>query len=251
MGLAFAIDASYSEATTQKLNALKARGVKLFIQCLWTAAEQPAIRVNNLRAASDVNLPIAGYISLNQYQLGSWHMVKGRVGVPDDLWDKLQFVAIDIELSGISALQVADAVEWVRARGKRPIIYTSYNAWTTLLVPGNSTLISQMGVPLWNAYWDVNPDIDFPTLRYGGWKDEDVWIEQWSGGVDMELLHVDRNTFVEEKVMPTATIPTPIYLTAALAKVSGLFTIAAGKALAGEKLTVAEKGAIAWLVSQP
>ena len=252
--MAFAVDASYTRATEEHLEALKVRGVELFIQCLWTGAEQPDPRISNLRCALNVGLPVAGYGSFLESATsndhGRRHMEWVRSGVPDDIWRALKFVAVDIELPSIGISAIAGAVNWLREDGKLPIIYTSYNAWVNLVKPSNSPVLSNMGVPLWNAYWDQDPDIDFPKLRYGGWRDDQVWIEQWSGGVDMELLHVDRNTFVKEKVLPT--MPSEEYVTKAEGKVAGLFLKGAAAAIAGDKtmLTPADKAAIKWLVSQ-
>ncbi len=247
MTLAFAVDASYSVADTGIMEHLKDQKVELFIQCLWTGLSQPGPRVTNLRLAHDMYLPTAGYISLNVDFTGPYHMESGRAGVPDDLWDAMQFIAVDVELPGVRVVQVEQAAEWVMLQGKQPIIYTSWNAWNHLTRPSNSSRLSAMGVPLWNAYWDGAPDIDFPKLRYGGWRDEDVWIEQWSGGTDMELF-VDRNTFVEEKVFGEE--PDMKYLSEAEARVAGLFLNAAAKALAKQELTEEEKNALVWLLTQ-
>lgn len=249
MTLGFAVDASYSVANAQRIQYLKDQKVELFIQCLWTGIEQPDPRVENLRMAHRMGLPVAGYISLNVDFTGPYHMFNGRVGVPDDLWDAMQFIAVDVELPGIRVTQVEQAAEWVILQGKQPIIYTSWNAWNNLTRPSNSSRLSAMGIPLWNAYWDGDPDIDFPSLRYGGWKDEDVWIEQWSGGVDMELF-VDRNTFVEEKVFGEEEESDMKYLSEAEARVAGLFLNAAAKALAKGQLTEEEKNALVWLLNQ-
>lgn len=241
MTLGFAVDASYSVANAQRIQHLKDEKVELFIQCLWTAIEQPEPRVENLQMARRMGLPVAGYISLNVDFTGQYHMDAGRMGVPEELWNALEFVAVDVELPGIRVTQIEQAVEWLRFRDKQPIIYTSWNAWNNLVRPSNSSRLSDMGVPLWNAYWDDAPDIDFPSLRYGGWKDEDVWMEQWSGGVDMELF-VDRNTFVKEKILG--------YLTEAEARAAGMFLNAAAKALAKQELTAEEKHALVWLLTQ-
>ena len=246
MTYGFAVDASYSVATAGRIGYLKDQGVELFIQCLWTGAEQPSPRVTNLRMARDMGLPIAGYISLNARSLGAWHMNNGRTGVPDDLWRALAFVAVDVELPDIKAEQVLSAVDWVHDHGKRAIIYTSWNAWVNLTVPSNSSLLKH--VPLWNAYWDGDPDVDFPSLRYGGWRDEDVWIEQWSGGVDMEMF-VDRNTFVKEKLLMPQPPDEESYLTVAEATAAGMYLNAASRALLRQKLTAEEKAALIWLLT--
>ena len=248
---AFGVDASFTNATLNRLLLLKGRSVDLFVQCLWTGAQQPSVRVTNLRNAISAGLPVAGYISLNAQNDGRWHMESGRAGIPDDIWDQLKFIAVDVELPGIQLQNVVSAVGWAISKNKQPIIYTSYNAWRNYVAPGNSSQLAQANIPLWNAYWDDHPDVDFPSLQYGGWRPDQVWIEQWSGGTDLEGLYVDRNTFVKEKVLPAPapppTTPAEAY-PKAFAIVAGVFTGAASKALKGETLTENEKAQIKWLI---
>jgi hypothetical protein len=54
---------------------------------------------------------------------------------------------------------------------------------------------------LWNALWDLHPDFDYPTLRFGGWADKQVFMEQWSGGSDVCGQFVDRNTIVNPRLI--------------------------------------------------
>src|SRR3990167_3108193 len=86
------------------------------------------------------------------------------------------------------------------ALGARPIIYTSYNAWTTLVIPKNPP--RPPGVPLWNAWWDGDPDFDFPSRPFGAWLPAEVIGEQWSGGTTVCGTFVDRNEFVDGLVLP-------------------------------------------------
>ncbi len=194
-----AVDASYDQLTVDEANCLNRNSWPVYIQCLWTAIEQPPARVESLRTAKNAGLQIAGYISLNNSGSGANHVVAGRAGIPDDLWDALEFVAVDVELSGITEQQILRAVEQVEAFGQKAVIYTSWHAWNDLVVPNNPTGLNH--VPLWNALWDLNPDFDFPTLRYGGWTDNMVFMEQWSGGTDVCGQFVDRNTITNPELV--------------------------------------------------
>ncbi len=196
-----AVDASFDQLTVNEANCLKRASWPVYIQCLWTAAEQPGVRVVSLRTAMNAGLLVAGYISLNANSSGSWHVAQGRAGIPDDIWDALDFVAIDVELRGITISNIREAVIDVEALGKKAVIYTSWNAWNNYVIPSNSSALSERGVPLWNALWDKNPDFDFPTLRYGGWGDDQVFMEQWSGGTDVCGQFVDRNTIVNPELV--------------------------------------------------
>jgi hypothetical protein len=204
----FGVDASFDELTLEEAHRLKAAGVQVYAQCLWTGAEQPASRVISLRNAWLAGLTLVGYISVSSGRVGWAHVNAGRSGVPQDLWDALVKVPIDVELEGLSFdSDVVAALNAVAELGKPRDVYTSFNAWVNLL--GNPT--RPIGVGLWNAFWDGDPDVDFPRLPYGGWLNEEVWGEQWSGGTHVEGQFVDRNTFRAAAfgLVPPAPEPPP------------------------------------------
>lgn len=196
--IAHAVDASFDLLTIEEAQCLKGNNTALFAQCLWTGAMRPANAIRSLRNARNMGLRIAGYISLNRHHSGVWHAAKGCADIAPDLWDAMEFVAVDIELDGVRIEEIVAAVNRVKELGQRPILYTNYNSWTTKVVPRNPQDIAQMDVLLWNAYWDMNPDIDFPRLRFGGWRPDQVMIEQWSGGTHVCGTFVDRNSVVLE-----------------------------------------------------
>lgn len=211
-----AVDSSYDELTDQEAKCFKANNWALYIQCLLalprTGPEQPPKRVISLRNALNNGLPIAGYIVLGRARPGPEYIDLGRAGVPDDIWKALKFVAVDVEVPGLQVDEISRAVERVEQLGKIAIIYTNYNTWKNYIVPGDDTRLARGGTPLWNASWDVDPDIDFVGLSFGGWKIDGVAIEQWAGGTQVCGQFVDRNTVVhpeliglkEEAHMPTS-----------------------------------------------
>lgn len=208
----YAVDGSYDELTPAEAARLKAAGVQAYVQCLWTGREQPATRVVSLRNALNAGLKIIGYISVAPGHDGGWHVAQALTGVPADIMAALVKVPIDVELEGLTfAIHVAPALNAVAALGKPRDIYTSYNCWVNIL--GNP--VRPAGTGLWNALWDQNPDFDFPSLRFGGWQDSEVWGEQWSGGTYVEGQNVDRNQFRSEAIgiahptPPTTEQPVP------------------------------------------
>lgn len=204
----FGVDASFDELTLDEAHRLKAAGVQVYAQCLWTGAVQPATRVISLRNAWLAGLVLVGYISVSSGRSGASHVNMGRSGVPQDLWDALVKVPIDVELEQLHfEVHVLEALNRAAELGKARDVYTSFNAWVNLL--GNPTRPD--GVGLWNAFWDQDPDLDFPRLPYGGWSVEEVWGEQWSGGTHVEGQFVDRNTFRAAAfgLVPPAPEPPP------------------------------------------
>ena len=189
-----AVDASFDQLTVEEANCLNQSSWPVYVQCLWTAIAQPPPRVISLRTAKNAGLLIAGYISLNSSGDGANHVAAARAGIPDDLWGAMDFVAIDVELYGIREAQVMTALKAVEDMGKKTTVYTSWHSWNDLVIPNNPAGPARAGYSLWNAIWDLNPAFDFPTIRFGGWKDSDVFMEQWSGGTRVCNQFVDRNT---------------------------------------------------------
>jgi hypothetical protein len=200
-----AVDSSYDQLTLEEAQCLKDSDWPLFIQCLlalpMTGPEQPQWRIPSLRNAQAAHLPIAGYIAIGSSRPGEEYVNLARQGIPDDLWDALKFVAIDVEVPAIDAREVVNAIGEVESFGQNPIIYTSHNIWTNYVTPSNSFALSSLGIPLWNAYWDGDTDVDFARLPFGGWTPEQVALEQWSGGTNICGQFVDRNTIVHPELI--------------------------------------------------
>lgn len=204
------VDVSYDDVSEQDARLLFAAGVRVFGQCLWTAREQPPPRVTNLRNASKAGLLIVGYISVNGSRPGAWHVTQARAGVPDDLWSQLVLRPIDVELNGIPNTTIEDALRrnaeeggsWL---GERRAIYTSFGHWTGQ----QQNTQAFRDCLLWNASWDNNPDIDYASLPYGGWTLQQVVGEQWSGGTNVQGVFADRNSFVQEILLPVPVTKPP------------------------------------------
>ena len=194
------VDLSYSRLSLTALENLRRKGAGVIGQCLWTAAEQPAPRIENLRLAVNEGWPVFGYISINARQEGDWHVGKGCSGVPDDLWNKLRFIAVDVELPGIQVTDIIKAVSEVRALGKIAIIYTSSNVWHNYINPSNSTMAAvNYHVPLWYANWNGRAAIDPAEITYGGWDRITTVGKQYTGGTQVgtwpNAIDVDFNIF--------------------------------------------------------
>lgn len=80
-------------------------------------------------------------------------------------WAMLSFVSVDCELDGITTDDVRTATNLVLTLRQRPVIYTAYWWWVGHF--GNPTNFSDL--PLWCAFYDGDPDYDFPAKPFGGW----------------------------------------------------------------------------------
>jgi len=162
------VDGSFHRLTSDQAQRLRAAGIEVWVQCLWTAAATPGPAQSNLYVAlgpaKDAGLITAGYISVNGSHDGAWHVERGRAAVDQATWDALAFVAVDVELQGIPNTVIRQAIEALKAKGAKPVIYTSYHAWVDF--QGNPQDFTD--VPLWYAHWDGKPEIDW-RLPFGGW----------------------------------------------------------------------------------
>lgn len=213
-----ATDSSYDELTPQEARCLRDNGWPLFIQCLLalprTGPERPSRRIVSLRNALENNLPIAGYIVMGSTRPGPEYINLGRQDVPDDIWDELLFVAIDVETPNVRVDEIMRAVDRVEELDKLALIYTNWGTWVNYIIPSNDMRLAQRGIALWNAAWDDDEDIDFSHRPFGGWRVEQVAIEQWSGGTYVCGQFVDLNTVARPELINLEGgdhMPTPEY----------------------------------------
>ncbi|MDE3096985.1 MAG: hypothetical protein KGK07_13435 [Chloroflexota bacterium] len=180
-----AIDLSYS---TLRPEAIPPR-VNLVIQNLWDGVKQPAPRVTNLRAALAAGKQIAGYVVLTG-RGGDLSMA--RSGVPDDIWAALWFVALDVELAGVTSPDIEQALTMLRVYGRlERVIYTRRGYWET------SGLVAPPDTLLWDARYAGDDGIVPPFVPYGGWTEATLLGTQVRGttaiapGVDADLNWID------------------------------------------------------------
>lgn len=211
MGTIQGVDSSYDSLTLNEARCLKTRGIHIFVQALTalprTGLHQPSARISNLRNADAVGLQTAGYLLIGPGMTGKQAVAEARRNIPMLVWNRLKFVAVDVEVTGIDDTQVLAALREVERLGRVAVVYTSWNTWNTMIVPRNSTLIADHGYGVWNASWDNHPGINFTYLPFGGWSPADVIGEQWSGGTLICGQSVDQNTFQEYVLLPVPVVP--------------------------------------------
>lgn len=215
------VDSSYDLLTPEKARCLKERGVKLYWQALtalpMTGLHQPLNRIVSLRNAKNEGLMTAGYLLVAPGLTGKECVWRARDGVPQDIWEHMSFVAVDVEVDGLTANQVLEACQEVERLDQVAPVYTNFNSWTSKLSPKNSHLLSDEGFLLLNASWDNQPDIDYAKRRFGGWQDAQIVGEQWSGGTVICNQSVDQDTFYlnmveDEELIDPPEIPEPIVI---------------------------------------
>jgi hypothetical protein len=203
-----AVDVSvYSgEITADKWREIKALGYEVAVIGLFHG--QTANRFANQQgfAAREAGMISAGYIYLAPWtgKNGEEQVLTGLQTLGAGLAKDLNFVAIDCECDGISKEMIWDAVATVRSEGLRAAIYTARWWWKDHFGDPHDFA----GVPLWSAYYDNDPDLDFPKMPYGNWAPElrvgvraaqttGIMGEQYAGTVYICGVNCDLNFFDE------------------------------------------------------
>ena len=202
------VDFSYDPISAREIRCLRDSGIGLMVQCLWTALETPPTANANIRRLVEAGVPVAGYISINSSRSGDYHVAKAKANIEPYLWGKLRWISVDVELDDITVVQIMQARNALLQDGIFPVpIYTSYNVWTTKIIPRNSTVLARDGALLWNAYWDNDRDVDFGRLPFGGWTVDTMIGEQYTGDTPKCGHHLDRNTFFKDVALPAIVSP--------------------------------------------
>ena len=150
-------------------------GVGLVIVEGWSGRHHITHTAAQLAAARKASLPVALYTVLNH--LPGDHSVDtalanaslGNTHPPTDV-DDLLFVALDVEVDGVTQRTIADAAKRVRERGLRPIVYTGRWFWHPKEHLGNPTWGVDLGLPLWASIYDDKRDLSFGGQgHFGGW----------------------------------------------------------------------------------
>ena len=202
--LVLGVDLSFSRADEAWWRDRYDAGARVGAQALWTGLQTPAPACDNLRDMKAAGVLPVGYLSLSDAYWGAQNVDFAYNACPD-MWPRLLFVAIDIEMPLTNPqAQIEEAIARVRELGQAPVIYTSWNAWRSYVgvwVPP--------GIPLWNALWDGEPDVDYLGLPFGF----TVLVgEQYTGGHDWDGVNVDRDVFDKRLTyLPPlpASIPAP------------------------------------------
>ena len=170
--------------------SLRALGERVAVVGSWHGLSANPHAGHNLGAARAAGLRIATYVALNGSVAGREAVERGLRACGSTRRD-LAFVALDCEIDGITPGTVADAERAVREAGLRPAVYTARWWWRDRF--GDPHDFAHL--PLWNAAYDGDPDIDFARVPYGGWAAADVIGEQYTGTTSLAGLDVDRNSF--------------------------------------------------------
>lgn len=142
----------------------------------------------NLRDARGLKLKTATYTVLNSSD-GRAPVAQARNACGME-WTALKFVALDVEVPGVTEQAIRDAIDEVRFWGQRPCLYTGnwfWDLWAARL--GHDPVV--LNPPTWLAYYNGKQDLDVPTRpSYGP-----IVGHQYAGTTSRYGTQVDLNAF--------------------------------------------------------
>ena len=198
-----ALDVSFGaqEVTPEWCERRIAEGVTHLGVNLWAGLSPMLYAERALRYWREAGGKTIGYFALNAHYSGVAHTDIAYASAGEE-WQYLEYVAIDCEVEGITLPKIQEAVDTVTKYGGKPIIYTGY--WWWKMEFGNPQDFKHL--PLWNALYDGDPDLDFGNYPYGGWTTDSVIMEQYQGTTDLDGVAVDWNVFYDQEDVDVDTI---------------------------------------------
>src|SRR3989304_954992 len=137
-----ALDLSFSAASIAWCQAQRAAGWALLIQDLWTGVSTPSPARANLANARQAGMLTAGYTVVNN--LSGVTAINKAATAAGPEWAHLAFVSVDVEVTTTAAI-VREAVDGLRAQGKKVCIYTGGWFWNRFNLTGHDFT----DVPCW------------------------------------------------------------------------------------------------------
>lgn len=219
----YGVDASFSRVTREDFRRLRDQfGVRVFVQCLWTGGYQnnagvKAVAEPNLSDAAAEGIVPAGYANTSPFY-GSIKWWSPEVSLAETkknaggAWSGLTVVSNDVEIRGVTERCIRETQALLKGEGKRVPYYTAQWFWSGVL--GNPQWPWLLEDPLWNAYYDGDPDIDFRHAPYGPWAQGHVIGEQYKGTTDIGGDDFDLNFFDLDYFRPPAAPQEEDFMTA-------------------------------------
>ena len=205
-----AVDISEHRLTKSNIQTLKVLGYEMLIQCLWTGGFERNARINlvaepNMELAATEGLAIAGYSNASPWFESERSLTHTMLNA-GQMWNHIQICATDIELhepphSPITEGKVLSHMGLTEQLSKKTTVYSARWFWQLIGNPQWSW-IKRFG--LWNAFYDYDQDIDFPSNPYGPWEDTDIVGEQFSNrGSETLGFESDLNVLSRDWWLPT------------------------------------------------
>lgn len=196
--------------SVDSLRAIYADDVRLAIPGCWHGSEGYDAVAETLYNSRQAGLLTATYIALTPAYDGYTHVMKGY-SLCGAEWSYLRFVALDVEVAGITRNALIAAIKQIVALGQRPIIYTSRGAWNSVMDDSQDF----WWLPLWDAHYINDPLFGAQFNPYGNWTLANLAGDQYTDTTPYQGISVDFDVFSDAFVNSS---PAPLNELAALAK---------------------------------
>jgi len=190
------LDVSFSQTSYQWWKDRADEGYRVAGQCLWTGGYQNNAQLRevaelNLRCAREAGLLTIGYTNASPW-FNTGVSLSETLRNAGEEWQYLKAVAVDVEIDGLTLASIANMIAAVDDAVPAGVLVPIYSArwfWA-----------GHLGDPhdfadrlIWNAYYDSDLDVDFPSWPYGGFSR--VFGEQYQGTTEIDGVSVDLNVF--------------------------------------------------------
>ena len=171
-----------------------AAGVKVAVIGAWHGKHPNPNCEQWMADAVAAGLAVAVYVAINALP-GAEAVAKGAAACGDE-WQHANFVALDVEITGVDQQIIDSAIDAVTTDGLRPVLYTGRWFWQEHAHLGDPNWASARGVPLWHAAYDGDRSLTFGRSGpYGGWTAESLIGHQYAGTNTEDGFSDDRNVF--------------------------------------------------------
>jgi len=186
------IDASFSRISVPTFRLFRDEGYDIFVQDVWTGIGSPLPSYWNLYDSLEAKNISAAYNVINGARPGDEQIDEGH-RVIGDLWNEMNFIAVDVEVNGITVEIVRQALDHVRTLGQRAILYSGGWFWAdpNRWADGANDPTDFRDEKLWTSDYTKTPTLLAPG--YGGW--ETAVGHQHKGTTFRHGVEVDLNVF--------------------------------------------------------
>ncbi|HUV73876.1 MAG TPA: GH25 family lysozyme [Anaerolineae bacterium] len=183
------------EITIDQWRKVKADGYGLAVVGLFHGRTVNRYAGQQLGAAIQAGLNVAAYVLIAPWT--GWNaaqQVAAGLAEAQVYRSSLWFVAVDVEIDGVTGKMVREALDAVKEMGHRPIIYTGGWWW--------QNRFNFSDYPLWAAQYPAfltdEPENLLHTVKlFGGWTREKLVGWQYKGTTDLHGVNCDLNWFDE------------------------------------------------------
>ncbi len=193
-------------------------GCGLAIIGAWHGIEGYDFAEISMATARAARLLTATYIALSPSRSGREAIDAGRAFCGNE-WGSLRFVAIDVEVPGVTFAHIVDAIKAVVEYGQTPILYSAAWFWSAnlsdVLVTSIAAAVGVSRLYAWDADYDGKTDLDYENV-WGGLLAADVVGDQYTNTTSVDpAVDVDFSVFSDAWL---ASLPTSMTLAEAVAQ---------------------------------